>query len=169
MATDYEKVYRQQRHALGEPAREIVAFFEQFNAPVRVLDLGCGQGRDALFIARLGHTVEGVDLSASGVHQLVEDANREGLSIKGIVADVVDYEPDGIFDVVIIDRTLHMMRPSDRESVLNCIANHISSGGFVLICDERKNLPAIEHLFLSELSGWQIEQSHKGFLFLQKT
>jgi len=55
MAFDYEKYYRENRHGLGEPTKEFVAFFDDFDRDgASVLDVGCGQGRDALFIARKG-------------------------------------------------------------------------------------------------------------------
>ena len=55
MTTDYEQFYRENPHGLGEPTREFVAFFDTYDrAQASVLDVGCGQGRDALFVARLG-------------------------------------------------------------------------------------------------------------------
>lgn len=88
-------------------------FFETFaNPAARVLDVGCGQGRDALFIARLGHSVVGVDLSAHGIRDLLAASKAERLDITGDVADITTYTPAGKFDVVLIDRTLHML-PKD--------------------------------------------------------
>lgn len=55
MPTDYERVYRGARQAPGEPTEQFVEFFDALpGARLRVLDVGCGQGRGALFIARLG-------------------------------------------------------------------------------------------------------------------
>jgi len=52
----------------GQPFPEFVQFFVDFDqVNASVLDLGCGQGRDALFIARMGHDVLGVDLSPTGI------------------------------------------------------------------------------------------------------
>lgn len=92
----YEAIYKGQKHALGEPFPEITRFFaESIPTASRVLDLGCGQGRDALFVARSGHTVVAVDLSPSGIAQLNAEATLAGLPIKGVVADLVTYESDG--------------------------------------------------------------------------
>lgn len=89
MATDYEKYYQDIPHGLGDPTKEFVTFFTTYNArSSKVLDVGCGQGRDALFIARLGHEVTAVDLSPTGIRDLISDANSEGLSITGVVADI---------------------------------------------------------------------------------
>ncbi|WP_409070426.1 class I SAM-dependent methyltransferase [Aliifodinibius sp. S!AR15-10] len=43
------------------------------------MDFGCGQGRDALFIARMGHRVLGVDISKTGISQMLDEANRENI------------------------------------------------------------------------------------------
>ncbi len=168
MATDYEKIYRAQRHALGEPTREFALFFEQLPSPARVLDVGCGQGRDALFIARLGHEVVGVDLSVSGIAQIQADAKREGLNIEGIVANIVGYEPEGLFNMILFDRTLHMLKAHDQISVLDRYIKHVDGGGYVLISDEKKNLPAMESLFMEKDDHWHIMKKTRGLLFLQK-
>ena len=53
---NYEKEYQNSRNVCGEPFPEIVEFFENYDDEcATVLDSGCGQGRDALFIARKGH------------------------------------------------------------------------------------------------------------------
>ena len=44
---------------------------------VSVLDLGCGQGRDALFIARRGHILLGVDAAQTGIKQILK-TSRSG-------------------------------------------------------------------------------------------
>lgn len=165
MATDYEKLYRDQRHALGEPTREIARFFDERSSSCRVLDIGCGQGRDALYIARLGHEVVGVDLSPSGIDQLREDTKNEDLLIEGVVADVVDYKPVGLFDVVLFDRTLHMLSVEDQLLVLKRCMEHVNNGGYILINDERKNLPPIEALILESRAPWVVQHKKRGFLF----
>jgi len=59
---NYEKEFQNSRNVCGEPFPEIVEFFENYDDECAiVLDSGCGQGRDALFIARKGHSVLGVD------------------------------------------------------------------------------------------------------------
>ena len=65
---NYDQHYRAGRGQCGDPFPEFVAFFDSDDRQrARVLDLGCGQGRDALLAARLGHAVVGVDLCAIGI------------------------------------------------------------------------------------------------------
>jgi tellurite methyltransferase len=148
MPTDYETIYQQQRHALGDPTPSIVAFFDAYPKPsADVLDLGCGQGRDALFIARRGHRMVGVDLSLTGIEQLLADAKAESLPIQGMVADLRDFEPSENYDVVVLDRTLHLLAASERLTVLQSVSQATRPDGFVLITDEKSNMPAIKNFF----------------------
>lgn len=169
MPTDYEKVYQQQRHALGEPTKEFVTFFDQYDKKIAsVLDVGCGQGRDALFIARRGHRVTGVDISATGIAQLLEDARREGLSVEGYVTDLRDYDPEEAYDVVVIDRTLHMLAGETRLKLLQRLIRATRAGGYVLIADQKSNLPAMIEILEKDSEHWTILKQTRGFLFVRK-
>ncbi len=169
MATDYEKYYQEQRHALGEPTKAFVDFFSRYDKQAaRVLDVGCGQGRDALFIARLGHAVVGVDISQTGIAHMMEDARREGLPITGHMADLRDYRIDGDFDVIVVDRTLHMLEEEERLMVLQSVLKATRSAGFVLIADEKANLPAMKAQLAEDDRPWTIVKETGGFLFVQQ-
>ncbi|MCA9887264.1 MAG: class I SAM-dependent methyltransferase [Anaerolineae bacterium] len=169
MPYDYDALYQEQRHALGEPTQAFVDFFKKYDrSSVQVLDLGCGQGRDALFIARLGHHVTGVDVSPTGIEQLLADAKNENLAISGLVADLCNYSPDATFDVVVIDRTLHMLDAEPRLDVLRRILPAVKPDGYILIADEKSNLPAMHEVFAEDDALWTSIKDARGFLFMQK-
>ena len=53
------------------------------------------KGRDALFVARKGHSVLGVDKAQTGIEQMLEEAESEKLAVDGVIADITNYEtPD---------------------------------------------------------------------------
>ncbi|MES0882452.1 class I SAM-dependent methyltransferase [Roseibium sp. SCP14] len=169
MAFDYDALYRKAPHALGKPTKAFCEFFETYpKKGARILDVGCGQGRDALFIARLGHLVTGVDLAPAGILDLLEEAKREGLSIKGFVTDIVDYDPVGLFDVIVIDRTLHMLDREPRREVLRKLTNQLSTDGYLLIADEPSNLPDFRNVLETAPGTWRICKASKGILFVQR-
>ena len=164
--TDYEKVYREQADACGEPFPEFVRFFEALDGVVHVLDLGCGQGRDALMAARMGHRVVGVDTSPSGVEQMITAARNEGLAVEGVVADLSAYEPEGQYQVVILDRVLHMLgTDGQRQSLLERAAAATSKSGHILVADTPKNLPLIRAFFDRREAKWSLALKRKGYLF----
>jgi tellurite methyltransferase len=170
MPTDYDKLYQEQPHVLGKPTQAFVDFFDTYDTQnANVLDVGCGQGRDALFIARLGHRVVGVDLSPTGIKQLLKDAKAENLKIEGIVADLREFTPEREFDVVVIDRTLHMLLDADvRLQALVRVCTCVVEGGYVLIADEKSNLPAMRTFFEKDSHSWETMLDQKGCLFVRK-
>jgi len=148
MATDYEIFYKENPHGLGKPTKAFVQFFrDNQRDSLNVRDVGCGQGRDALFIARLGHHVTAVDMSPTSIKDLINDAQFEGLNISGIVAEFREHKWHGQFDIVVIDRTLHMLDADDRVDVLGKLLNLTTHDSYVLIADERSNMPAFVRVF----------------------
>lgn len=113
----YDKHYCDDLAACGAPFAEFQAFCRQAHVG-SVLDLGCGQGRDGLMFARAGHRVVGVDVSSVGIGQMREVAEAESLDVEGVVADICTYEPDQRFDIVILDRVLHMLAAEARIPML---------------------------------------------------
>lgn len=169
MATDYEQLYRTTANALGAPTQIFVDVFASLSdRRLRVLDVGCGQGRDALFIARAGHSVLGVDLSPSGIRDLTAAARTEGLNVTGVVADITDYTPQGTFDVIVIDRTLHILDGASRLAVFARLLDHVAAGGWCLVVDEPRNIAALKRVAESHDATWDITKDTRGDLFLRK-
>lgn len=169
MAYDYDKLYGETRDALGAPSDVFVAFFEGYERRnARVLDVGCGQGRDALFIARRGHRVVGVDLSPNGIRDLQAVAEAEHLPVEGTVADITRFTPPGLFDIVLIDRTLHMLDAGARAAVLSGLLDHVAPDGRVLIADETSNIAGMQAVISAHGAGWHTELQKRGYLFVRR-
>ncbi|HXV37926.1 MAG TPA: class I SAM-dependent methyltransferase [Myxococcota bacterium] len=168
--TDYEKLYQRDPKVCGDPFPEFVEFFERYcGSQLSVLDLGCGQGRDSLMVARKGHRVVGVDQSRTGVEQMCQAASREGIPVIGVVADLLGYLPDKLFNVVILDRTLHMFRGlADRMRVLAMSADCVAPNGHLLIADEPSNKQHFDAFFTSRGDSWHVHVSNKNFTFAQR-
>lgn len=163
----YDAHYRKGRGQCGAPFAEFVAFFAAYErSAARVLDLGCGQGRDTLLAARHGHTVVGVDVSAVGLAQLDEDAAAEGLDVTGVLSDVLAYRCRRKFDVVLLDRVLHMLADDDdRRSGLELAARLTKKNGTVLIADTPNNRALIHGFFDDRSTAWTVTKRTKNFLF----
>ena len=170
LESKYERLYREQDDVCGEPFPEFVAFVEaRPSRSSQVLDLGCGQGRDALVFARSGMAVTGVDVSATGINQMLAIAKTNDLPITGIVADVREYSSDRRFDIIILDRTLHMLsNPLDRLDVIARCAGWLTDSGHILIADEPSNVRVFVDWFSADSRRWHLTPKMKpGFCFAQ--
>jgi 2-polyprenyl-3-methyl-5-hydroxy-6-metoxy-1,4-benzoquinol methylase len=149
----YDKHYREDPAACGSPFAEFEAFCSDIE-PGSVLDLGCGQGRDALMFASAGHRVLGVDISSVGIEQMLEVAKTKGLDVQGIVANICTCEPEELFDVVILDRVLHMLDTDARVPVLTKAMKAVSEGGYLLVAEGPKGMTPVRETI--EKSGWSL-------------
>ena len=83
---NYENEYQNSRNVCSEPFPEIFEFLENYDDECATVNyLGCGQGRDALFVARKGHSVLGVDKAQTGIEQMLEEAESEKLAVDGVM------------------------------------------------------------------------------------
>ena len=126
----------------------------------KVLDLGCGQGRDALAIARLGYEVTGIDISAIGIAQMIRDAKEENLSVNGIVSDIYEYSIDSSFDIVLLDSILHFYkREREREiEFVKRVMNEMRNRTIlcILVSKSKTTEPILEIIFKEVSSHWRI-------------
>ena len=70
--------------------------------PGRALDLAAGEGRNGIWLAAQGWEVTAVDFSAVAIDKGRRVAEAQGLSLEWVVADVLDYQPEPEFDLVLI-------------------------------------------------------------------
>jgi SAM-dependent methyltransferase len=108
--------------------------------PGRALDLGTGEGRNAIWLAERDWTVTGVDFSAVGVGRAREDARQRGVYVHWLVADVLEYSPDPMaYDLVLV-LYLHLPQAQLQE-VFRSAAGAVAAGGHLLVVGhDRENL-----------------------------
>jgi SAM-dependent methyltransferase len=135
MTVTYDKYY-QTENLFGEPYPELIEFFAEYHKKGKVLDLGCGQGRDAIVIARLGYFVTGVDNSKVGIRQMNLIGQDENLNLVGQVCDMYTFEGFSEFDIILLDSMFHFTK-KEREKEIGLIKRIISEiriGSLVVIC-----------------------------------
>ncbi|MFD7233635.1 class I SAM-dependent methyltransferase [Streptomyces sp. NPDC059881] len=110
--------------------------------PGDALDLGCGDGGDSLWLARLGWQVTAVDISAVAVERLAALARSHGLGdrVTTLRADLPTSFPPGGFDLVCA-HYLHTPFGLDRATVLRSAAHALRPGGRLLVVDHGSAAP----------------------------
>ncbi|NEE03774.1 class I SAM-dependent methyltransferase [Phytoactinopolyspora halotolerans] len=107
-----------------------------------VLDLGCGNGGDALWLVRQGWHVTAVDISAVAIERLTEHARALGLDDRVAAAqhDLRESFPPGRFDLITA-HYLHTPYDLDRSTVLRAAAHALRPGGRLLVVDHGSTAP----------------------------
>lgn len=110
--------------------------------PGDVLDLGCGEGGDALWLARQGWQVTATDISAVAVERLAALARSHGLGdrVSAVRHDLHTSFPPGRFDLICA-HYLHTPLDLDRATVLRSAAHALRPGGRLLVVDHGSTSP----------------------------
>ncbi|MCC7076978.1 MAG: class I SAM-dependent methyltransferase [Acidimicrobiia bacterium] len=96
--------------------------------PGDALDLGCGQGRNAVWLARQGHTVTAVDQSEVALEQARELATASGVELTTVCADAATWDaPEAAFDLVIL--TYVQTPPHERRMIHAQAVRALRAGG----------------------------------------
>ena len=113
----YDTHYKTE-NLFGEAYPELLAYYSQVVDKTKLLDVGCGQGRDAIPLAKLGFLVTGIDHSQVGIDQLNEIAEKDNLSLKGVVKDIYSYSDFNQYDFILLDSMFHFGK-REREKEIN--------------------------------------------------
>ena len=96
-ARAWDERYRSEPALWGGP-NPVISTYVDDRAPGRALDLGCGNGRHAVWLSELGWQATGVDFSAAAIEQ----ARRRATAVSWVVADVLTWQPEGRLDLVLV-------------------------------------------------------------------
>jgi SAM-dependent methyltransferase len=99
-------------------------------AGAEVLDLGAGEGRNAVHLAREGYRVTAVDASAVGLEKARDWARGEGLAIDLVQADVQAWAPGRTWDAAVV--TFLHLDPKGRRDLYALIRSALRPGGVLL-------------------------------------
>ncbi|MBW3547602.1 MAG: methyltransferase domain-containing protein [Actinobacteria bacterium] len=101
-ASEWDTRYRERDEAMwsGRPNGRLVSEVADL-PPGRALDVGCGEGADAIWLARRGWKVTAIDISEVAVSRAREAGGRAGAAVEWVCGDAVQTPfPAGAFDVL---------------------------------------------------------------------
>jgi tellurite methyltransferase len=134
---DFEELYKTHDKPWGStPQPEIERFASELK-PGFVLDVGVGDGRNALFLAERGFEVVGLDIAENAVNKLLSGAAERKVDdcVHGIVGDLAAYIPEKEYDNIISSFTLHFLNAEDFLGVVQRLQNATATGGLHIISD----------------------------------
>lgn len=104
--------------------------------PGRVLELGCGHGRNAIYLAGLGCSVDAVDFSAHAIAEARKRAEQAGRRVTFWCSSIFDAGfTDGSYDLVYDSGCFHHLPPHRRKSYVELVHRVLKPGGsYGLVC-----------------------------------
>lgn len=124
--------YRENAAGWGAEPNQFVAAHLADLEPRRVLDLGAGQGRNAIWLAARGHRVTAVDISDVAIEQGRDMARQVGVEVDFVAADVEAWDPEpGGFDLALL---AYVQAPESGRKLLHAkVRRALAVGGEVFI------------------------------------
>ena len=129
----FDEAYKEKKEMFGHPYKELQDYFNNYPIKGSVLDLGCGQGRDSLFLASLGYKVTAIDNSKIGIEQMIHKARNQGLGVNSIVADVQKYKFKEKVDIILFDMLLHSFEKIQPLKLLKKYSGLLNKNGILCI------------------------------------
>lgn len=118
--------------------------------PLKVLDIGCGEGKDAVFLARNGYIVSAFDATEKGIEKGKELAGRYGVDVDFFKANIEDFRLKDDYDIILCSGVMHFVKPEFRDDIFRNIKEHTTLNGihamnifveksFIAVPENKKN------------------------------
>lgn len=134
---DWDERYKQGQAPwdTGSPCAEMVKVLDSgVVTPGRALDLGCGTGTNAIYLAQKGFEVTGVDVSQVAVEKAREKADEAGATILFMLAELPNlFLPGKVFDFVFDRGCFHSLKNEDRSRFADMLAKFTKEGSLFLL------------------------------------
>ena len=134
---DWEKVYEAKVTPwdVGQPEDALVEFIDSSVVkPCRVLEIGCGNGNDAIFLAKKGFDVTAIDISKRAIEIAKERAKKANVKCNFIAEDATNLKSvSGKFDFVYDRACFHFIPEQKRGEYVQTVKKFLINGGYFFL------------------------------------
>jgi tellurite methyltransferase len=96
---------------------------------IKILDIGCGEGKDAVFFARCGYDVSAFDISDAGIEKTKRLADIAKVNINVFKANINDYRLDSKYDILFSSGVFHCIKQELRDEIFANYKKHTTANG----------------------------------------
>lgn len=120
---------------VNNPDENLVEYFEKkLFKQGKVLELGCGPGRNAIYFAEKGCLVDAIDLSQKSIQWATERANEKNVNVNFICDNIFNLQiEEGIYDYVYDTGCFHHIAPHRRMNYIDLVNKALKPGGYFSI------------------------------------
>jgi tellurite methyltransferase len=117
----------------GKPSKDVITAAAKIKLPAKALDLGCGEGRNAVYLAGLGFETSASDISRSGIEKLKTVARELRLDIDAEICDMRQYVFKHPFNFIVCTGCLHLIKRDEWPAVIARMKQATSRGGIHVV------------------------------------
>lgn len=110
-----------------------IRYLLKYKSSGKALDLGSGEGRNSIFIAKNGFDVTAVDISKEAIKGLEKHAKKEKVKIKTFLEDIRNFKFNKKYDVIFSTAVLHFLREDEAKKIVKKIKVNTLKNGLNLI------------------------------------
>lgn len=152
---DWEKVYESNATPwdVGKPEDALVEFINNgFVKPCRVLEIGCGNGNDAIFLAKKGFDVTAIDISKRAITEAKGRTEKAGVRCSFFAEDITELKSvSGKFGFVYDRACFHFIPEEKRGKYIKTVKEFLLKDGyFLLIVSSDKDAVKGPYIFSKE-------------------
>ena len=132
---DFGYFYKQKESYFGEnPSDGLVEALVKYDIkPGKALDIGAGEGRNCLYLAKLGFSVCAVEPSGLGAKKIQEKAEKLGLDLKVVNTDYLAFDSEEKYDFILAGTSIDHMDGDLMDEVFTKLKNSLNRKGMVYI------------------------------------
>ncbi len=134
--TKYDDRYKTEGYYWGLVPNQICYDIMRLMPPVKpyhILDIGCGEGKDAVFFAKNGYRVSAFDIADTGLEKARRLAEQNNVEVNFFKGNVLDFNRDAenfdSFDIIYSSGVFHYVPKEMRESLTKKLKSLTAKGG----------------------------------------
>lgn len=121
---------------MGGPSHEVIVAADAaeivYAGPCKVLDIGCGEGRNSLYLAGRGHSVTAVDPSVAALKKLQLWSSRTGHPVRTELSRIQNWTIDDRYEIVLAHGCLHYLSRLELADLCTRLKHNTVPGGLHL-------------------------------------
>lgn len=130
----YDKIYASSsKPVFGKGADNLLGHALRYKKSGSALDVGCGDGRCSIFLAKKGFRVLGIDISTEAIKKAHIYSDAAKITARFINGNFLSCKITGKFDLITMYMVLHHLKSRDKISALRKIIEHTNSDGINFI------------------------------------